>query len=198
MKSRVRADRAAVPSSRGGGLAPLVWALLLCPALGCGAGRHSPTVPAHTPPTVLQRAQAVPGPATAAAATSQIAPEAPREPQGPCEASQTCLAAQIAQTSAREALEGDCSYYSDSLAGRRTASGAPYVPEYFTAAHRTLRFGTLLRVTRTDTGSSVLVKVNDRGPFGRKRRVLDLSRAAAEQLNMIRRGVARVRVEVMR
>jgi rare lipoprotein A len=60
-----------------------------------------------------------------------------------------------------------------------------------------LPFGTVLRVVRIDTGASVIVRVNDRGPFGRRRRIVDLSRAAAEQLDMMRRGVVNVRVEVL-
>lgn len=92
---------------------------------------------------------------------------------------------------------GRVSYYSDSLAGNRTASGEIYDPQQLTAASRTLRFGTRLRVTRLDNGHSVEVRVNDRGPFGRRRRILDLSRAAAEQLDMIRAGVVRARVEVL-
>ncbi|MDW8361962.1 MAG: septal ring lytic transglycosylase RlpA family protein, partial [Myxococcales bacterium] len=97
---------------------------------------------------------------------------------------------------------GWATYYDDSLAGRRTASGERYDPAALTAAHRTLPFGTRLRVTRIDTGASVEVRVNDRGPYGRNRRgrgprVLDLSRAAMERLDGIAAGVVRVRVEVL-
>ncbi|AKF06802.1 septal ring lytic transglycosylase RlpA family protein [Sandaracinus amylolyticus] len=94
-------------------------------------------------------------------------------------------------------MEGAASYYHDSLAGRSTASGEPYDPTEYTAANRTLPFGTVLRIVRIDTGRSVIVRVNDRGPFGRRRRLLDLSRAAAEELGMIERGVVRVRAEVL-
>jgi rare lipoprotein A len=94
-------------------------------------------------------------------------------------------------------LRGEASYYASSLAGRRTASGQRYDPRRMTAAHRKLPFGTKLRVTRVDTGKTVVVTVNDRGPFGRRRRILDLSRAAAEKLGMIRRGVVEVRAEVL-
>ena len=55
----------------------------------------------------------------------------------------------------------------------------------------------MLRIVRPDTGASVIVRVNDRGPFGRRRRIVDLSRAAAEQLDMIARGVVQVRAEVL-
>ncbi len=82
------------------------------------------------------------------------------------------------------------SYYADSLAGNSTASGEPYDPTLKTAAHRTLAFGTKLRVVREGYGE-VLVTVNDRGPFI-DGRVIDLSRAAAEQIDMITAGVANV------
>jgi rare lipoprotein A len=96
-------------------------------------------------------------------------------------------------------LEGRASYYHDSLAGNRTASGERYRPERLTAAHRTLPFGTRLRVWRTDAPGSptVCVTVNDRGPFAGRGRVLDLSRRAAEQLGMIRSGVVPVRADVV-
>ena len=97
----------------------------------------------------------------------------------------------------RNMFQGAASYYHDSLAGRSTASGEPYEPTQYSAASRDLPFGTVLRIVRLDTGASVIVRVNDRGPFGRRRRVVDLSRAAAEQLDMIRRGVVQVRVEVL-
>ena len=83
------------------------------------------------------------------------------------------------------------------LAGRATASGTPYEPRAFTAAHRKLPFGSVLRVKRQDNGQVVYVRVNDRGPYGGRGRILDLSRAAAEQLDMLRAGVVKVRVEVV-
>jgi rare lipoprotein A len=97
----------------------------------------------------------------------------------------------------RQVLSGFASYYANSLAGNPTASGAPYDPRLLSAAHRTLPFGTRLRVSRTDaTLSPVCVTVNDRGPFRGRRRIVDLSRRAAEQLEMIGEGVVPVRVEV--
>ena len=89
---------------------------------------------------------------------------------------------------------GVASYYADSLAGRPTASGEPYDPAALTAAHRTLPFGTLVEVSRE--GRKVVVRINDRGPFAKKR-IIDLSRRAAEELGMIRAGVARVTVRVV-
>lgn len=87
-------------------------------------------------------------------------------------------------------------YYADKYHGRPTASGELYDKYKFTAAHRTLAFGTMVKVTRPDNGRSVIVKVNDRGPFT-EGRIIDLSRAAAEQLDMIRSGEVPVRIEVV-
>lgn len=91
-----------------------------------------------------------------------------------------------------QALEcGQASYYADKFAGRSTASGELYAPEKFTAAHKTLAFGTKLRVVHQDTNAEVIVTVNDRGPFT-PNRIIDLSRAGAEKIGMIDQGVASV------
>jgi rare lipoprotein A len=100
-------------------------------------------------------------------------------------------------TRAVAVLRGTGSYYADKFAGRATASGAPYEPSGFTAAHRSLPFGSVLRVTRVDGGQVVYVRVTDRGPFGRRGRILDLSRAAAERLAMLRAGVVKIKVEIV-
>lgn len=91
---------------------------------------------------------------------------------------------------------GVASYYGDAHAGNRTASGERFDPDDMTAAHRTLPFGTRLRVTDPSTGRSVVVRVNDRGPF-HKGRVLDLSEAAARELGIVRRGRALVQFAVI-
>jgi rare lipoprotein A len=91
--------------------------------------------------------------------------------------------------------KGQASYYSDKLHGRKTASGERYNKKAMTAAHRKLPFNTVVKVTSTRTGKSVVVRINDRGPFA-KGRIIDLSRAAAEQVGMIKSGVAHVIVEV--
>lgn len=92
-------------------------------------------------------------------------------------------------------FSGIAAYYDTSYHGR-TASGAQYNPNLFTAAHKTLPFGTHLHVTDTHSGKTVEVVINDRGPFNRGR-VLDLSLAAAKQLQMIKRGLTRVTVSVV-
>ncbi len=91
---------------------------------------------------------------------------------------------------------GVASYYAASLHGNRTANGERYDHGALTAAHRSLPFGTLLRVSSTHNGRRVLVRVNDRGPFIRGRQ-LDLSGAAADRLRMRQRGTHRVRFEIV-
>lgn len=90
--------------------------------------------------------------------------------------------------------EGIAAYYATAFHGRRTASGSIYDERDLTAAHRTLPFGTRVRVTRLENGKEVVVTINDRGPFT-KGRVIDLSREAARRLDLIQDGIARVRVE---
>ena len=92
---------------------------------------------------------------------------------------------------------GEASYYGYELAGNRTASGERFNPKALTAAHRNLPMGTKLRVTNQANGKSVIVRVNDRGPFV-KHRILDLSLGAAERIAMVRSGKARVKIERIR
>ncbi len=89
---------------------------------------------------------------------------------------------------------GIASWYGIEYAGKPTASGEPFNPEDMTAAHRTLPFGTVVKVTNTHNGKHVIVRINDRGPFVRGR-IIDLSRRAAEELDMILTGTAPVIVE---
>ena len=91
---------------------------------------------------------------------------------------------------------GLASWYGHPYHGRSSASGEIYDMEQFTAAHRTLPFGTLVRVVNLDNEKSVEVRINDRGPFVDDR-VIDLSHAAAQVIGMIGPGTARVRVEVI-
>jgi rare lipoprotein A len=93
--------------------------------------------------------------------------------------------------------EGNASYYGNELAGNRTSSGERFNPAAFTCAHRSLPLGTKLRVTNLANGRSVIVRVNDRGPFARGR-ILDMSLAAAREIAMVGPGHARVRLEVVR
>ena len=89
---------------------------------------------------------------------------------------------------------GKASYYSKKWTGRRTASGERVHHDSLTCAHRTYPFGTLLRVTNQRNGLQVVVRVNDRGPFGRGR-IVDLSWGAAKAIGMLAAGVVSVTVE---
>ena len=92
--------------------------------------------------------------------------------------------------------QGVASYYGRRFHGRRTANGERFDMHAMTAAHKTLPFGSRVRVTNPSNGRSVVVRINDRGPFARGR-VIDLSRAAAEEIGMIRRGHARVEIDLL-
>jgi len=91
---------------------------------------------------------------------------------------------------------GSASYYAAKFNGRRTASGERFDNAAMTAAHRSLPFGTKLRVTNPSNGRSVVVRVNDRGPFTRGR-LIDVSRAAADELGMVARGHATVELAII-
>jgi rare lipoprotein A len=93
--------------------------------------------------------------------------------------------------------EGLAAYYADTLHGNPTASGEPYDKSALTAAHKSLPFGTIVRVTSLSNRRSVEVRINDRGPFKGRHRIIDLSRAAAERLDMISAGVIGVRIEIV-
>lgn len=108
-----------------------------------------------------------------------------------------CLVLQPALADSDSATEeGDASYYADSLDGRKTASGTIYKKDALTAAHRSLPFGTRVKVTYLKTGQSVEVVINDRGPYA-KGRIIDLSGAAAKKLGLIEAGHGKVRLEVI-
>ena len=103
----------------------------------------------------------------------------------------------VAQEKAYRAIgQGMASYYGRELAGNRTASGERFNPNDLTAAHRTLPLGTKVRVTNVANGRSVIVRVNDRGPFVGKR-LIDVSLGAARQIQMIGAGTAQVRLELV-
>ncbi len=95
-----------------------------------------------------------------------------------------------------EPVVGHASWYGGEFARRPTASGQLYDPSKLTGAHRTLPLGSKVRVTNLLNGRSVMVTINDRGPYMRQR-VIDLSYGAACVLGMVRRGVARVRIELV-
>ncbi len=91
-------------------------------------------------------------------------------------------------------VQGWASYYKH---GKVTANGEAFNPQGLTAAHRTLPFGTKVRVVNVNTGKSVIVRINDRGPFI-KGRIIDLSLGAATEVGLVKSGVAKVSVEVLK
>jgi rare lipoprotein A len=91
---------------------------------------------------------------------------------------------------------GAASWYGSKHHGKQTASGERFNMNDYTAAHRSLPIGTIVRVLNPRNGREVLVRVNDRGPFDKKR-IIDLSRAAARVIGLVRVGVAKVKVEVI-
>ncbi|MBP9015453.1 MAG: septal ring lytic transglycosylase RlpA family protein [Candidatus Atribacteria bacterium] len=97
----------------------------------------------------------------------------------------------------KEVTEGIASWCSNNFEGRATASGEPYNPYAFTAAHRTLPLGSVILVTNVEDGRQVVVRINDRGPWNESR-VIDLSLAAAKVLDIHEDGLSEVKIEVLR
>ena len=102
----------------------------------------------------------------------------------------------VSQAYAQNTETGLASFYNDRFEGSLTASGAVFEQGKMTAAHRTLPFHTRVRVTNLNNKKSVVVKINDRGPFV-KDRIIDLSKAAAVKLDFVNEGVAKVTLEVL-
>ncbi|MEL7729424.1 septal ring lytic transglycosylase RlpA family protein [Citromicrobium bathyomarinum] len=99
-------------------------------------------------------------------------------------------------TSESPMADGEASFYGNELAGNRTASGEIFDPQKLTAAHRTLPLGSKVRVTNPRNGKTVVVRINDRGPF-HGNRVIDLSTAAARSIGLIRSGTGRVNLALL-
>jgi rare lipoprotein A len=107
------------------------------------------------------------------------------------------LVASTLSVQASDNFEGSASYYADKFEGRKTASGDLYIHNKYTCAHKTLPFGTKLKVTNLANNKSVIVTVNDRGPYTGSR-LLDLSKSAAQEIKMVNQGVARVSIQIIR
>jgi len=102
-----------------------------------------------------------------------------------------------ASAGGKQVEEGMASWYGKKFHGKKTASGERFNMHALTAAHRTLPFGTQVKVTNLENKKSVVVRINDRGPFV-KGRIIDLSYAAARKIDMIEKGVVKVRIEVVK
>jgi rare lipoprotein A len=150
------------------------YALALAPVLaGTALGGCATKETMHPPREPILSTHAEPG---------RSDPEEPRAVPPPSKPGQVGLA----------------SWYGAELAGRRTTSGERFDPKLYTGAHRRLPFGTWVEVRRVDTGRTVRVRINDRGPNGKaKSRVIDLSRRAADDLDLVRDGVVRVELRVV-
>ncbi len=92
--------------------------------------------------------------------------------------------------------EGLAAYYSSVFQGKKTASGERYDKDKLTGAHKTLTFGTKVKVTDLKNNKSVIIVINDRGPYS-KNRIIDLSYAAAQEIDLIKAGISPVRLEVI-
>ena len=154
--------------------------LLGVTALLIAAGGHSPALAAAVSPTtpsaVIRESEASPG--WDRKLLRQDAPVAP------------------AQGLLASASIGQASWYGPGFYGNRTANGEVFRPGMLTAAHRTLRFGTLVRVTNLDNGRSTVVRINDRGPF-HGGRIIDLAHGAAQELGVTASGLAQVKLEIL-
>lgn len=178
--------------------ASLAAALIAAALLSACATAPSPTTPPAAPP----RAQAPQPAAPPLREYSYRQPEAPAATPDnrivlipPPPPAPDPLPPEPADTVAAT-YTGLASWYGRRFHGRRTASGEHYDMAAMTAAHKTLPFGSRVRVTNLDNGRSVVVVINDRGPFV-KRRVIDVSRAAAKELGFLQDGVTRVRIDVL-
>ena len=150
---------------------PLIWCCpwsRLLPLKAAKNGRVAPDVPV-----------------TAITEPASFAPPAP--PQPPKPAGPVVISTH----------SGEASWYGPGLYGNRTANGEVFRPGTMTAAHRTLPFGTRVRVTNLWNGRRAVVRINDRGPFAGDR-VIDLAHGAARQLGLMSSGIAEVRLEVLR
>ncbi|MBD5646978.1 MAG: septal ring lytic transglycosylase RlpA family protein [Desulfovibrio sp.] len=174
-------------------------ALALCLCIALPAAAQAASAQAKNRKTVSQaQAKAVKKPAKAAARSKHSAKSAKKSGRHKTVAKKGAddrdLWLQRAQQG--DLLSGKASWYGPDFHNKATASGLSYDMYTFTAAHRTLPMGTVVKVTDQDNGKSVMVCVTDRGPFVRGR-IIDLSYAAAQQINLGNRGVGRVNLEVV-
>lgn len=173
---------------------PVLRALLGAGWLLAACAREAPPATPPSPRVSVAPPKAAPGPVSGRTDAPRPPSTSPPQDGGAPPRGPSCEGWANRRALSREA--GKASYYSDALAGRSTASGRPYRPEEFTAAHKSLPFGSTIRVSSRKTGKRTCAVVTDRGPFVRGR-IVDLSRSAAEELGLVRLGVADVEVEVL-
>lgn len=170
-----------------------VFALAIATPVSASTTAPTPAAPTAGFAEEFADLAAVPAPARAPHAVdiTAVQPSAERK------ADRDMALLDTSRISGRLLATGRASFYADKFHGRRTASGARFDMRALTAAHRTLPFGSKVRVTNERNGRSVVVTINDRGPF-HDGRILDVSRAAAERLAMVNAGSARVKLELVR
>ncbi len=93
--------------------------------------------------------------------------------------------------------QGICVYYNDKFHGHTLASGEKYDKEALTAAHKTLPFGTMVKVTNLENNKSTVVRVNDRGPHGSKMKIIEITSRAAKEIDMVKKGKVKVAIEAV-
>ena len=171
-------------------LALFGWLLVLA---ACASGPAA-TMPELKLPSTAPSATKAPAAAALPRDEPALAPSMPRDAAAPA-AAPADTAAENPSTPAGEILKefqrGHASWYGPGFHGRRTASGERFDMKDYTAAHRTLPFGTVVRVHSLVNGRDVDVRITDRGPFSHNR-IIDLSRAAAEELGMLGMGFKEV------
>ncbi|GAM76623.1 rare lipoprotein A precursor [Vibrio ishigakensis] len=113
-----------------------------------------------------------------------------------CSSVSSSASAKTREYARNHELVGQASWYGSKFHGKLTASGEKYNMRALTAAHKTLPFGTIVKVTNTETNKSIQVKINDRGPYA-KNRVIDLSQRAFEQLGDTSKGLISVRIDII-
>jgi rare lipoprotein A len=164
-------------------------ALAVADLPGCASSQNAPNIDERPRQRTRKKPRRAPLPAPIASAEAAASDDA-------AEDSTAMVQPPTGTPRPLSAEHGLASFYADMLAGNRTASGERYRPDDSTCAHRKHKFGTRLLVTNVDNGKSAVCRVNDRGPFV-DGRVVDVSRAVADQLDMRKRGVVRVQLEVV-
>jgi rare lipoprotein A len=159
----------------------------LCVGASSGCGSRKPVISRHQPPPAQ--------PADTPAATEEAAKRSTDVPETPATASKLNKAAPM-PASVGYTEEGNASWYGAPFHGRRASNGEVYDMYKLTAAHRTLPFETMVRVTNVNNGKSTVVRITDRGPFV-DNRIIDLSLAAAREIESVGPGVVPVRMEVL-
>ncbi|WP_110647280.1 septal ring lytic transglycosylase RlpA family protein [Salinicola peritrichatus] len=189
MNSNVSDDTGPSPGRCGLGLRALLAGVAAAVLLvGCASTDNSPGRDRTAPAQPTATAPAKPG------VKSSTRRKAPGPVTGQDESAAREPSAQAAEAP-RQRI-GEATYYAPYFEGRLTASGEPYDSQAMTAAHRTLPFGTKVKVTHLDTGETAVVRINDRGPFV-DGRIIDVSEKAAEQLGLLHDGAAEVQLQVL-